>query len=721
MHCTRRTRHIGLGFGLLLLASGHVSFSRARGSELEITFPRDHPFVACSAAEMARLQAAWRGSGAEHDIVARCVRQADGFLDEQVIFPPRGGQHNQWYQCEQCEIALKTIDQTHHQCPRCQRIYTGEPYDDVLFSHRHNRNLNQMAAAAWAYAVTGQKAYAAYAGRVLLGYAQRYSQYPYHSNTRTTLVGRYSRSGGHLFEQTLNEAYSMARQIAPAYDLIHDSGVLTPADHQVIREGLIRPILQNIDKYKAGKSNWQSWHNAGLLAGGALLGEADWVRRAIDDPQNGFRRQMEISVTADGMWYENSWGYHFYTLRALVDAAEVARRLEIDLWQDERFGRMFTLPVHYTMADGRLARFGDDVNSSLAGIRPELEAAYQTRRDPAVGALLDDRPGWESILYGRPPGQAGEPPKLESRLFADAGHAILRTQGAAGLTAAFTFGPYGGFHGHFDKLSFVLYGHGRELAVDPGRARSQAYRLPIHQKWYKATLGHNAVCVDGQSQKPAAGILELFGANKNCAAAGARCDQAYEGVWQRRLCCLMDRYLLVLDEIQADRPRRFGWIYHNRSPRLAGSLDGECPFAKDSYIGSEYLNVQAHGPIDGVIRVRFEDDEITTYLTLAGQAGTEVTLADGPFGSVEDRVPLIIAERTGSRVRFAAILEPVAAGEQAHYQDLEVHADDRAIQVLVKGPDQTDIINYGRDSTLTVTRGQETLLAAEPTATENRP
>ena len=42
-----------------------------------------------------------------------------------------------------------------------------------------------------------------------------------------------------------------------------------------------------------------------------------------------------------------------------------------------------------------------------------------------------------------------------------------------------------------------MFCHGRELGVDPGRARSQAYRLPIHTGWYKATVGHNAVLVDG--------------------------------------------------------------------------------------------------------------------------------------------------------------------------------------------------------------------------------
>ena len=104
------------------------------------------------------------------------------------------------------------------------------------------------------------------------------------------------------------------------------------------------------------------------------------------------------------------------------------------------------------------------------------------------------------------------------------------------------------------------------MGVDPGRAKSQAYRLPIHTRWYKATLGHNAVLVDGQSQKPATGKLESFAANGPYSAVVARCDEAYPGVHHRRLLCLTPGYLLIFDDLAAETPRRFDWVYHNRGP-----------------------------------------------------------------------------------------------------------------------------------------------------------
>src|SRR4051812_49052354 len=87
-----------------------------------------HPTVAATPTELARLKAALATPGPERAAVARLVEQADRALQEPITFPPRGGQHNQWYQCEACQMGLKTLDATHHQCPNCGKVYSGPPY-----------------------------------------------------------------------------------------------------------------------------------------------------------------------------------------------------------------------------------------------------------------------------------------------------------------------------------------------------------------------------------------------------------------------------------------------------------------------------------------------------------------------------------------------------------------------------------------------------------------
>ncbi len=688
----------------------------------DIALPTDarHPVVACTRAELARLRQAYRGKGAAQEVVAAVVRRADRAVGRPVVFPPRGAQHNQWYQCEKCQLGLKTLSDTRHKCPGCGKVYSGPPYDDVIFARRHAANLRNMDSAAWAYAITGKDAYARLAAEVLLGYARRYRKYPYHDN-RCRTGARASRSGGHLNEQTLGEACYLALQIAPAYDLIHDAAVLSADDHRAIRDGLLVPMLQNIDKHKAGRSNWQTWHNAGMLWGGAVLGRAAWVRKALAARGNGFASQMKTSVTGDGMWYENSWGYHFYTLRAMVRIAEGARRLGIGLYSHPALKKMFTVPAAYTMSDGSLPRFGDDVNSSLRRVGDLMEVAYHAYGDEALLELLPTKPLWETVLLGRRAVARRREAGRRSRVFPSAGHAILRTRGPAGLSAAMTFGPYGGFHGHLDKLSFVFFGHRRELGVDPGRAASQAYRLPIHRNWYKATLGHNAVIVDAASQRPAAGRLDLFAATDTHAAAGATCEGAYPGVTHRRLLLMTPTYLLVFDRLAARKDRRFDWVYHNRGKGVRCRAATQPGRLGRSYAGQEHVHNVRRGDSGETVRVQFVGDAVTTHLTVAGAAGTEVRIGDGPRASVLDRAALAMITRRGRQAVFAAVLDPVQAGHEPAVTGVAVEQADGRATITVRRRDQTEAVALGPGNALTLRRGEEVLLRHPPGREAPRP
>lgn len=669
--------------------------------QLKLPDTDKHPLIACTAAELERLKAAYRSSGPEHDVVAAVVSQADKVIDKPIEFPPRGGQHNQWYQCEACQLGLETIDDTHHRCPGCGRIYSGEPYDDVIFGRKHVSNLKNMLDAAWAYAITGQTKYADFAARVLLGYAQRYQVYPLHS-ARRRLDDESRRLAGHIFEQTLNEATHMTRHIAPAYDLIYDSGVLSQADHDRIKTELLLPMLTNITKNKLGKTNWQTWHNAAMFWGGVLVEDLSWLRKAIADPENGFAFQMKVSVSDEGMWYENSFGYHFYTLEALTGTAEGARRIGINLWDHPLLKNMFTLPARYTMADGSLPRFGDDVNSSIGEANEIMEAAYHACGDRVILSYLAAEPTWESVLLGRKVGKPALPPALCSEVFDSTGHAVLRSRGRAGLTAAVTFAPYGGFHGHYDKVSFVFFGFGKELGVDPGRAASQAYRLPIHNNWYKATISHNAIIVNRQSQEPAGGKLQFFTASDSYTGVLASCDDAYPGVTHKRLLVLTPTYLLVFDDLAGDKQNRFDWVYHNRGLKVTCDAAGRTGFVDCNYPGLEYIKNIKQGTTDDCIRVGFYGENVTTYMTMAGQADTEVLIGDGPSGSVLERVPCAMITRYGRGVNFACVLEPVAGNSNPTITNVLFSHERGTARITVVLGENVDIITLSPANKLEV-------------------
>ena len=628
--------------------------------------PKTRPFLACTADELTRLRETFKRGGDAAAPLIKLIQGAEAALRKPLVFPPRGGQHNQWYQCDKCQMALRTVDETHHQCPKCGTVYSGEPYDDVLFSKTHYANLRRALDASWAYAITGRAEFAADSRAVLLGYAERYSKYPYHDNQRKA-----GNTGGHLNEQTLGEASMLAGSIAPAIDLLHDEAGLSPDDRNRINEGLLRPMMKNIAKHEAGKSNWQSWHNAALFAAGALLGDQKAMRLTIESPTQGFLNQMRVSVSDEGMWYENSWSYHAYTLQSLTLHAEFSRRCGVDLWKLTPLRKMFTLPMRYEMPDGSLPRFGDAVGASKGASQNDLECAYHAFKDPVLLPALSTTPTLLSAMYGRDTAARAKTAPLASEVFPGAGHAILRSRSGAGLAAAITFGPYGGFHGHFDKLSFVLFGHGRELGVDPGRAASQAYRLPIHTNWYKGSISHNVVLVNGKSQGPAEGRLLSFGANDDRAIAVAECDKAYAGVKHRRMLYVGPTYALVVDDVSASTQGTFEWVYHNRGKSVEVSpvknvikpADGDAKFgALKGMTGQEYVNWTFEGTTAEPVRAVVQDGDFATTLTAAGGAETLVCAGDGVGASVEERVPLVLLRRTGKQAVFAVTIEPTKQG-----------------------------------------------------------
>jgi hypothetical protein len=282
-------------------------------------------------------------------------------------------------------MGLVTIDAHHHQCPVCKKIYSGFPYDNVLYNRQHSLNLRAAEDAAWAWIVTGEKKYADFSADVLLGYAERYLNYPMvcqnvNDKTVDVAAGKKDKykTAGHIQPQTLDESMSMI-PAATTYDLIYNT--LSQDQKQQIENKFLRPMAECINGYQAGKSNWQTWHNAAFLYAGAVMGDEELIKRALTDDNNGFIAQMNISVLPEGMWYENSWGYHYYTLQAMTFIAEGARRLGLDVYSFPQLKKMYLLAFDYLMADGSLPRFGDAVKDTpRQGVNEKAYAIYKDER-----------------------------------------------------------------------------------------------------------------------------------------------------------------------------------------------------------------------------------------------------------------------------------------------------------------------------------------------------
>ncbi len=445
------------------------------------------------------------------------VKYADIWLTLPISVPTGEGAWSGFYVCPSGpSLTYDRASPKKHLCKADGKLYTGQPYDGAWLTRRHNELAKAARTLGLVYRLTGKQVYAKRAAVILAGFTRVYMSHRFHDNrygsSAETKVP--SKSAGRLMSQTLSESSWLVGVLA-AYDAV--AKTLGPGARADVENNLLRQAVAVVQRYDAGKSNWQAWHNAAIGAAGYCLAEQKWVTAALSGG-SGFAYQMKVSkLMPDGFWYEGSIGYHLYTLGAYRWLALAARHHGVDLYKQGLLD-MVHAPVLMAFPDASFPKLNDGGTGGLSSMRGALEAAAALANDKQARAVLrtlyDDlkqaRSSEEALLLGPSLG-SGAGLTLAPKNFSATGYAVLRGgAGAGGLYAGLDYGPHGHWHGHSDKLQLILFGAGALLLPDMG---TTAYRLPYHAGFFKQTLSHNTVMLDQVSQadgKETPRVLDAF-------------------------------------------------------------------------------------------------------------------------------------------------------------------------------------------------------------------
>jgi hypothetical protein len=141
----------------------------------------------------------------------------------------------------------------------------------------------------------------------------------------------------------------------------------------------------------------------------------------------------------------------------------------------------------------------------------------------------------------------------------------------------FDTGPYGTGHQHRDKLHLSVTAFGKDLLVDGGRYTHRDYFSfdpTIWRGYFRSTFSHNTILIDGNGQKMGAlragAALEAgtdYVHTPEYDYASGSFDDGYENVegrvvHRRSVLYLRDRYWVVLDQVETDRPRDLQVLWH---------------------------------------------------------------------------------------------------------------------------------------------------------------
>lgn len=244
---------------------------------------------------------------------------------------------------------------------------------------------------------------------------------------------------------------------------------------------------------------------------------------------------------------------------------------------------------------------------------------------------------------------------------------VLRSgEGDDSTQATFNYMGYQGGHSHADQLGLVLYGLGMPLAPDAGSVK---YRLLEQEGWFKQTLAHNTMVVDGVSQERAdAGQVNQFvGANgAQAQMASVANPDLYPGVGLTRTLMLNDDYLIDIFSADSADAHTYDWVYHNVGDFSTSDLDFQpvdAPLGETG--GYEYLTDVQTAVSDENWQGEWAITSNTgVKINVLGEPATTYFTADGPIAArvgdeiADSDVPLLMARREMTGTQFVSILQP---------------------------------------------------------------
>jgi hypothetical protein len=255
------------------------------------------------------------------------------------------------------------------------------------------------------------------------------------------------------------------------------------------------------------------------------------------------------------------------------------------------------------------------------------------------------------------------------------------------------FGMHGGAHGHFDKLSLILYANGRVLGIDPG---TQLYGLPLHREWDSMTVAHNTISVDQERQSAATGKLLDWENGAEWTAVSMDAGLVYATADLRRTILLTPEYSLIIDRDTSrdGKPHTFDWVYHDLGKITVVAPPSWQPFQQfPSVNGYGHLSGAMTAQTAGDVKVRFDatgDGHLPTSgassnnppattrapkpkaaslnqrlqilatlrLTMLGTPTSQLFAGTAPGQDLRVPVPFVLVRRSGIAAEFITLLVP---------------------------------------------------------------
>jgi len=285
-------------------------------------------------------------------------------------------------------------------------------------------------------------------------------------------------------------------------------------------------------------------------------------------------QELVKQINQDGSHIEVSTGYQWLVIDELEATYDLLQSNNLTLPKEDlaaSLEKMYNMLAHLVRPDNTFPEINDGF------IR------WQYTRLANAGKKF----GRNDFVFIGTDGKQGGVPRDTSASFGDAGLYVMRSNWTKeALYLLFDAGPYGGPHGHEDKLSIEVFAFGRPFIVDSGSYTYQ--KDDPFRTYFVGSQGHNTVLVDNQSQirrwqkgslnpKAALGDYATWISQTDFDYIASSYTDGYgpfslqkpkgskiisDVIHSRRILFVRPDYWVMVDEIQASKRHNYQLLFH---------------------------------------------------------------------------------------------------------------------------------------------------------------
>ncbi len=396
----------------------------------------------------------------------------------------------------------------------------------------------------------------------------------------------------------LTQARAYAYYFALTYDFAYLA--LTSGERDLMRN-VVKTCATSalpgaLTKVIANPRDGVAFHSLGKFIGALTI-----VLREVPEARALVEQALQVYLANLSPWGGDDGGYANGSSYVLWDVGDsllswdlIDRVLGIPIYQKAWVAQLPRFVV-YNLPPGTPAGvFGDGAEISRSEEWARFGKAIMSRFETPLARWYEkqlfgeDTARLHSLLSPRHVVSSAPWPSSEvnSAVFTNVGWAALHSSlpDRSRVSVYFKSSPYGSLnHSHADQNSFLIYAHGKVLAMDSGYYDS--YNSPHWRNWYKQTKAHNAITIDGgRGQSLGAdglgntlfsGKISQFVTTADYDVVTGDATAAYAGelsMAKRALVFLRpSATLVVIDQLQSATPRQWEWNLHTTSPLTANA------------------------------------------------------------------------------------------------------------------------------------------------------